>query len=250
MPGHVLLSEIHPRLAYFDPLVQAHEWFGLLDAGELASLRSDTRTGYLDAIILIHERCTERNLKLVIRDWTHIDFTPGAYPVHPALRLSQIDVLATHFDIRNIALTRNPVDSYLSLNRLSDYRGRLDVYTYLKGVRAYANCAAGTGFVRYEDLCRLPLACLEHICSRLDLHFDAGFTGKFAAYTTITGDNYTPRQQYSLTGERIADRTNAVIRPAVHRPEYAELASRLAGHPDYEFTLKTLGYDSTRDQPA
>jgi hypothetical protein len=242
MRGHVLLSEINPRWSYFDALTQAHEWFDLVSAAELAELRSG-HTGYVQAIRLIHERCAARGEKLVIRDWSHVDFTPGPYPVRPVLQLSQCQALQAHFDIKHIALVRDPIDSYLSLIRLAEYRGRLDPLTYLKGVRVFAGLAAESGYVRYEDFCEDPAHSLKTICSALNLRFDEGYAERFGDYTDITGENYRPDQKRTLTGEPVGDRTSGHIRLPPHRDEYATLARRLAGHADYEFILKTLGYD-------
>jgi hypothetical protein len=244
MPNLVLLSEIHPRHAFFDPLTQAHEWYGLLDREELAELQQNGQPAYLAGIRLIHDRCTALGKKLVIRDWTHVDFTPGPYPVHPSLQLYQANVLREHFTVRQIALVRDPLDSYLSLVQLLDYRGRLDVLTYLKGVRVFADAAAAVGFVRYEDFCADPSAVLETICSALNLDYDESYSERFVHYSGITGDSYRPEQQLTLTGERVGDRTCSSIRLPPHRSGYPELAKHLANHPDFVHILRSLGYDN------
>lgn len=139
---------------------------------------------------------------------------------------------------------RDPIDSFLSLTRLHDYRGRLDIFTYLKGVRIFADIASAIGYVRFEDLCQEPANSLEAICSVLNLGFDERFPERFLHYATITGDNYAPDQHLTLTGERIGDRTTSRIPLPPHREEYTTLSRQLAGYPDYELTRKALGYNS------
>ncbi len=242
MPGHVLLSEVHPRAAYFDPLVQAHEWFGLLTASDMEAIRQSPLEGYAEAVLLVHERCLERGQKLIIRDWTHVDFTPGPYPVKPTLRFSQVEALSEHFTVRNVALVRDPLDSYLSLIRLADYRGRLDVATYLTGFRAYAELASRTAFVRFEDFCREPQRVLKHVCDRLGLGFDASFDERFAGYANITGDHYAPDDKVTLTGDAVGERSADAIRLPPHRPEYPDLLGHVQSAPDYRRIVKVLGY--------
>ena len=73
MRGVVLLSEIHPRgLRMFDPLQQAHEWYGLLNEKDIRAARAG-QLGFRNAIALVHRCCAERGLVLVIRDWSHLD---------------------------------------------------------------------------------------------------------------------------------------------------------------------------------
>ena len=245
MPGHVLLSEVHPRAAFFDPMVQAHEWFGLLTESELKAFFAPKDKSYSDAIKFIHSRCVERGKKLIIRDWTHVDFTPGSYPVKPTLHLSQVEELSRHFNVKNIALVRHPVDSYLSLIRLADYRGRLRVSTYLKGFRAYAEIAVKTGFVRFEDFCTQPAVVLGKVCDALGLEFDPDFEKRFSGYANITGDHYTSDQKVTLTGDAVGERSSDLISLPPHRPEYRELLGHLANVPDFKRIVKLLGY---RDQ--
>ena len=113
--GNVLLSEVHPRSAHFNPLVQANQWFGLISDEELEMFKQTRAINYGLAINLIRERCEERGLKLVIRDWTHIDFMPGPYPLKPVNHLFQYDALKPYFDISHIALSRDPLDAFLSI---------------------------------------------------------------------------------------------------------------------------------------
>ena len=242
IPGNILLSEVHPRGSHYSPLIQARDWFGLITEDEYEEFLQKNQHNYLKAIQLISGRCNERGFNLIIRDWTHIDFTPGPYPVQPVYRLSQYDYLKDHFNIRHMALVRDPVDTYLSLSRLPEYRGKLSFSDYLKGYSLFANIAMETGFVRYEDFCDNPRHSLRHICNTLEVNYTDDFLNHYLSYATITGDIYAPNQQYTLTGDPIGARATQEIRKAPRRAEYSQLESQLRNNHYYKKILSDLGY--------
>ena len=72
----VLLSEIHPSgTDRFDPLDQARRWFDLVTEEEVASFQNGDGYDFPGAVRLIAERCREHNRFLVLRDWSHLDYT-------------------------------------------------------------------------------------------------------------------------------------------------------------------------------
>lgn len=249
MPGHVLLSEIHPRWAYFNPLIQANEWFKLISDEELNEIKRTRSTSHVDGIRLINQRCTETGQQLIIRDWTHVDFMPipdQVSRVSPIYRLSHHEVLKNHFDIRHIALVRHPLDSLLSLQKVPDFRGRLDASVYMAGYRRFAEIASGIGFIRYEDFCDKPAEVMERLCKILELSYHPGFLEKYQQYTKITGDIIRPGQQHTLTGEPIGERTSTIIRRPPPRTAPPELVQRLQDDRNYQETLRILGYATTK----
>lgn len=249
MPGHVLLSEIHPRWAYFNPLIQANEWFKLISDEELEGIKRKRSTSHVDGLRLIHQRCMETGQQLIIRDWTHVDFTPVpdlVSRVVPIYRLSHHEVLKNHFDIRHIALVRHPLDSLLSLQKVPDFRDRLDASIYMAGYRRFAEIASRIGFIRYEDFCDKPAEVMEKMCRILEVSYDPGFLENYQHYTKITGDIIHPGHQQTLTGDPIGSRTPShIIRRPPRRPAPAELVRRLQGDRNYRDSLEILGYPAT-----
>jgi hypothetical protein len=231
MDGIVLLSEINPGgTEYFDPLVQAHQWFALLSADDLR--RIGDRSGALafeDAITLIDERCRERGLRLVIRDWTHLDYTGVPFVRRPAYELTLARVLAARFTLNSLATVRHPIDQWLSLQRIALPGGRIPVETFLHGCRRFAREAVRMGFVRYEDFLRAPQTIMGEICARLALPFDPGFIDKWPHYSKVTGDT-----------EGLA-RTAITAPPPRNYPP--ELLARLTTNADYREILDMLGYE-------
>ena len=243
MPGNLLLSEINPRCTYFHPLKQAHDWFHLITDEELNRFVRQQRLSYLDCIKLIDERSREQGKNLIIRDWTHVDFTPGPYPVNPVYRLTQYEQLSTDFDIHHIAIVRDPIDSFLSLSRLFEYRGGgLSVHMYMTGFRKFAESVQRIGFISYEEFCERPQETMRHVCQTLQIDYDPRFIDNFSAYSTITGENYSRKQPTTLTGEPIGLR----IRRQIGRPPAREgrdsLLQQVVKNEDYMRILDLLGY--------
>ena len=62
MRNVILLSEIHPHGAqYFNALEQAHRWFNLFTASDIAMLKEHEEIDFSDAIMLIAKRCIDQN---------------------------------------------------------------------------------------------------------------------------------------------------------------------------------------------
>jgi hypothetical protein len=138
MSGVLLLSEIHPLgTARFNPLVQAQRWYGLLSSRDLAELRARQGIGFVDAIELIHQRAVDAGQRLVIRDWSHLDFTGVPFVANPAFRLLTAEALAGRFELRQICTVRHPLDQWLSLRGLAVVQGKLTLERYLalRGLR-------------------------------------------------------------------------------------------------------------------
>jgi hypothetical protein len=231
MSGIVLLSEIHPLgTQHFNPVIQAQRWFGLLSGQDLSDLRArGGRIRFVDAIGLIHQRSTEHGQQLVIRDWSHLDFTGVPFVAKPSFRLLTAEALASRFELRQVCTVRHPLDQWLSVSRLVVVQGRLPLDTFLAGYRRFAEHAARVGFMRYEDFIAKPAPFMKSLCARMHLRFDRHFAGRWYDYTTITGE---------VSGGR----GGAEIQPVPRRPVEPKLLDALAANDDYRVSLDLLGY--------
>ncbi len=263
--GNIMLSEIHPRWSYYDPLVQARDWFGLISEQERQEFLAQYGYDYIKAIQLLGSRCAERDQHLIIRDWTHVDFFAGPFPVKPAYRLSQYEVLKNYFDIRHVALIRHPVDTCLSLRKLPPYKD-ITASDFLARYRSYSAVAQQTGFVRYEDFCDNPTRVIASVCKTLDVSYSEEFLEKYKSYTTITGDVYVGDPQgdnnvqadYTTvaddsykkcgrnvqTGDEKGTRTADKIQRPPPRAELTALTAELQENPLYAKLVQELGYDN------
>ena len=230
MSGVVLLSEIHPLgTSHFNPLLQAQRWYGLLSTQDLIELKARGRIGFVDAIELIRRRAEDCNQRLVIRDWSHLDFTGVPLVAKPPHRLLTAEALGSRYQLHQVCTVRHPLDQWLSLSQLPIMRRRLSLEAYLAGYRRFAEVASAIGFQRYEDFASEPKAVMRSLCERLQLKFDRGFTDRWREYTFVTGD---------LAGSG----AGSEIRPVPRRPVAPDLVVALAGNQDYRASLDLLGY--------
>ncbi len=229
MTNIVLLSEIHPAgVKFFNPMIQAHKWYGLLTPDDIELAQSGT-LDFNASIRLIWTRCLEQNKILLIRDWSHLDYTGVPY-VKPDFSSSLVSTLQTDFNLIRFSTVRHPLDQWLSLSKKTVFSQNLGPEKFLHGASRFADEARQTGFIRYEDFTRNCDENLKTLCHALQFRFDPGYSEKWQQYTNITGD-VNP------------GRSGDVIRPLVrqnHHPAVAEKFSRL---PHYQHTINTLGYD-------
>jgi hypothetical protein len=231
MTGVLLLSEIHPLgTNQFNPLIQAQRWYGLLSSQDLHELKARGRIGFADAIDLIRRRAEDCSQRLVIRDWSHLDFTGVPFVAKPAHRLLTAEALAARFELLQICTVRHPLDQWLSLSQLAVVHGRLTLAAFLAGYRCFAEVAKSIGFQRYEDFTTGPEGVLRSLCQALQLRYDPGFSERWRDYTFVTGD---------VAGSR----GGGSIQPVPRRPVAPELLTVLAANADYQAGLELLGYE-------
>lgn len=224
----VLLSEIHPLgVRMFNPLEQAHTWYGLLTSEDMNAAESG-KLNFVEAIQLISQRCLEQGKTLVLRDWSHLDFT-GVPFVQPQFRSLLVESLRHEFTLIRHATVRHPLDQWLSLARQQTYRKQLSPFRFLKGCNEFADLAVGTGFNRYEDFTKSSSETLQSVCNALKLGFDADYAAKWQSYTNITGDVLPGR-----AGKEIATLDRQPADPAE--------VSRFRALPEYQATIEKLAY--------
>jgi hypothetical protein len=224
----ILLSEIHPLgIKKFNPVDQAVQWFQLFSEQEMKNIFTESLT-FNEIIRLINERSEQLGKKLVLRDWSHLDFTAVPFLPKASYRLLLFETLAADFDIIRIATTRHPIDQWLSLNRLAVMSGKITLQQYLHGYLRFAENAKQIGFIRYEDFTRRPDETLRQITGSLDISFDAGYKDKWLHCANITGD----------TGNRQQE-----IKPKERPPLKRNFLKKFEKNNDYRAALDILGYE-------
>lgn len=233
MQGVYLLSEIHPRsqkaFRNSDAIVQARQWFGLIDAEDMAWFKARSPIPFVDVIARINQKAEARGGRLLLRDWTHYDFTGHPFNENPSYRLRTAEVLAEKFRVVHTATVRHPIDQWLSLRRLAINDERLTIERYLEGYLRFAEKSREVGFLRYEDFTRDPDAALALLCERLETPFDPGYRERWYRYTKITGDKEGTREKRE-------------IRPLKRRAVEAGLVEAFERDPNYHEALALLGY--------
>ena len=230
MRGVVLLSEIHPKgLSKFSPLTQARKWYpGLLDEGEIGRLFA-TDPSFREVIMYINQKAQARGERLLVRDWSHLDFTGVPHVPTPSYRLATAEALAPDSRLVHAACVRHPIDQWLSVSKLTNMSDRLQMEAFMQGCRHFAEAATDIGFVRYEDFTQNPDAILRVICEKLEIDFDPSYRERWADYHNVTGDD----GRYSNSRE---------IKQIAWGEVPPELLSRLANNRDYRMVCELLGY--------
>lgn len=242
-PGLVLLSEVHPKSTFFSPIKQANDWYDLgVDLEEKTYFRDEDN--YLEAIINIYQACHAKGLNLVIRDWPHADFTYDfRHQASPEFKLTQREILSQYFQLNECVLFRDPLDSYLSLNKLIDYKDRITIESYLSGVRKFLQRTKNISIIKYDDFCHQPNRVMPQICKHLGILFDKNCLVNFKNYYNLTGDIYhSSTSGRTLTGDPIGSRnSNEVISLPVHREGYLELKKAVSNNKDYQWIRNRTG---------
>ncbi len=231
MDDVLLVSEIHPEGSrWFDPVLQCHQWFGMFDPEEIRN-GSLTNMPFLEKIARIYEKAYAQKRTLIIRDWTHLDFTAVPFVKNPTYQLTTAMVLQEWFDVLHVATVRHPIDQWLSLRNLSIMKDQLTIDDFLLGYRKFAEKACEIGFIRYEDFTLNPSQAMKTLCDQLCVAYDNGFLQKWYLYTTITGD--TNNQRVPKTS----------IEAVPRRPMEPSLKKEFEASKDYWASIEMLGYE-------
>ena len=186
-----ILSEVHPDgFATLDALAQAHHWFGLLEADDMAELAARNAVPYAEAIALIARKAAKARRPLILRDWSHLDFMPFGMGIAPSMTSRQVAVLSPGFDLLRVASVRHPLDHWLSLAAMLTAEGRppgrAELEQFLDGALGFARLAVETGFVRYEAIIADPVAGMADLCDRLQIGFNAGALAGWAGRIDVS----------------------------------------------------------------
>ncbi len=236
MRGVTMLSEVHPaNMGVTKPVRQAAEWFGLITDADLTRWKRQGQPTMLQFIAICEQRARSRGSRLVIRDWTHLDYI-GVPFVQPGMGFGFAESLGGAYGIAEAVTTRHPFDQYLSLSKMDIMRGTLTHAVYLRGCAAFAVYAARVGFLRYEDFTADPEPVLRQLCERLTIPYDPTWRERWSSYATITGDTPTMPTSRAARSEEIRTLPRAKAPDGLHES--------FLGNDDYRRACGLLGYEA------
>ncbi len=186
-----LLSEIHPSgTSRFNPLEQAHTWYGLVPHEDVHGFNEGDEAAVLDAVLLIHQRCEHTQRSLILRDWSHLDWIGIPFLNPPPRQFTWERLLANHptFAPYRCATVRHPLDHFLSLSQLSILQSTWNPSQILEGMLAFARAVQSIPWFRYETFLLEPENTLQQICEVLSVPYDSQWQSRWMHYTNITGD--------------------------------------------------------------
>lgn len=230
MDGVVLLSEIHPLgIRTFNPLVQASCWYKLISREDRSWVKS-TRPGFAEVIGLIERRCSEQGKVLILRDWSHLDYTGVPFTL-PTYKSKLAATLRDNFCLQRFSTIRHPMDQWLSLMSFPLFRSKLGAAAFIMGYVQFSGLVKETGFQKYEDLTHDPDRVMKQVCSGLDVEFDPAYSGRWKDYHNITGDNMP------------GGRGGQTIETLPRMQSDSSSQEKLIALTEYHQLLESLGYD-------
>jgi len=186
MESIMLLSEIHPDAQHalsFNALRQAQQWHHLLVQ------MNWQKTDFVDAIRHIQHAACEQGKQLILRDWSHVDYLGPPVTNEPKLKPALLQTLAAHFQLKTIQLVRHPLDTWLSLRRLTLIKKHgISFEQFLKAYRLYIENTSSMHRFVYEDFLAAPTEQLDIACQAVGLNFDQSYQDRWFEYDKITGD--------------------------------------------------------------
>lgn len=234
MDSHVLLSEIHPDAQHvlsFNALGQAQQWHNLLPELDWQ------KTPFKDAIKQLQNTAVANKRKLILRDWSHVDYLGPPVTTDPSQRPALLDTLSPYFEIKTIQLVRHPLDTWLSLRRLNLIKKHnIGIEQFLSAYRTYLDMTQANCRLIYEDFLKAPTSQLKKVCAAVGLSYDDGYQERWFDFDKITGD----------TSNRNSLREVPTIRFRPRR-DYDDIDEQwLNQHKDYCYLVSSLYPDQDK----
>jgi hypothetical protein len=171
----IVISEVNPlRSAKFSVKEQASKWYGI-------DLKRDD---YLGSVLELHEICENNNKKLIIRDWSFVNFTPSSLNNYdPSGKLSNLETLKKEVETKAFCFIRDAIDIWISRWQPPEF------FPYYKNY-LHEVLKNNIPIFKYEDFCMNPESSLKEICQNTGLNFSGNYKN-YAEYNKTTGDNTT-----------------------------------------------------------
>lgn len=226
MPNTQLLSEVEPhstiqqqRRSKFAPT----DLIGLVRNSSRGSESELESKLFLVALETLYEDCTRKGLRLILRDHAHSSYCTGpAISAAPHLRR----LLNDRHALQSIVTVRNPLDSWLSLNKngwVHFQPGSLDEYA--ARYHRFLDDHADLPTFRYEDFVSNPDQQLQEMCTALDLPYTKDYKMLFAVHQ-FSGDSGRSSDVIGSRPRREVPST--IAEEAVASTAYRGLCRRLA----------------------
>jgi len=194
LPGFVVLSETNPRSAnlfggHLNPLSQLRRWRPELTEG--MSDWDESEVGYPlrfgEMLDILAETTAEKGLRLLVRDYTYVDFigVPYVWPVPCDCSLDM--ALDGRFAMTELFLVRRPPDQLASLRIHPPFAHIITAKRLLDGYRAFLAAKPSVPIYRYEDLMAAPQVTFRRMCETLQVPFDVRGLTDFQSVKHVTG---------------------------------------------------------------
>ncbi len=224
MNNIALASEVHPYNIgknRFNPLDPLHLLFSSNMLGYDKTILDEI---FLSRISLSEKLCIRESKELVLRDHSHFDFLSKEIPTSESTSVRNI--LRKNYKLRSIITTRNPIDSFISMNRHGWNHGNLDFDAYCGRILIFLYAYRNIDVIRYEDFCKEPHAVLQRICLILNIDFNERFLSEFHT-KIVTGDSGRGNALTSIEQLPPRSRSNEMQKAICESANYREVCRKL-----------------------
>tara|TARA_B100001559_G_C16385902_1_gene568801 strand:+ start:213 stop:1010 length:798 start_codon:yes stop_codon:yes gene_type:complete len=192
-----LLSEIHPQgikvrdmmkvdTNLGDPLYQAQNWYNLFKIDDYNELVK-SQLNFLDKIKIINEKIKKQNKFLILRDWSFIDYLGKPF-IEPTNKNILLELLRKDFEIKNIFLLRDPLETFLScMKKLPFFSKNYSFDKFLDGYNSFLKDINNENVIHFENFAERPDEILNQISIIFNFKFNKDYKQKLKT-THITGD--------------------------------------------------------------
>ncbi len=234
----VLLSEIHPqglkvrdmmkvKINLGDPLYQAQNWYNLFEIDDYNHLER-SKLNFLDKIKIIYEKVTKQNKFLIIRDWSFIDYLGKPF-VKPINKNVLLEELQKDFEIKNIFLLRDPLETFLScMKKLPYFSQNYSFDEFLDGYNSYLQNINNKNVIFFEKFTETPDEILNKISAIFNFKFNENFKQKLKEIN-ITGDVAASKATEIYQSQKIASKllNNEQKKKVFQNQKYNEILRKL-----------------------
>lgn len=180
---------------------------------------------FLADLAVLRETQWKIGRSVVLRDHSHSHFLTGSeVRSQPTL----LETVASRFPTRSVVTVRNPIDSWLSMQK-QGWHETFQPSTFDEYCRRYLSFLQkfhGVPIVRYEDLVTNPEETMIAVCDHLNLAYTPNFKELLGLFK-FSGDS---------------GRTSQEIAPRSRRQISAAQQSHLSQLAEYTVVAKQLGY--------
>jgi hypothetical protein len=190
MPNTLLLSEVDPLSRMMvdleSPRFAPTDLISLVRMGDPLASDALLAEMFVAQLGTLLHRSRRGGRRLVLRGHAHSQFL---FEADPSRRPTLHALLAPHFPQLSAVTVRDPIDSYLSLEKqgwITFLPATFD--EYCRRYRLFLDAHATMPIFRYEDFVHEPRAVMKSICDALQLPFNELFLEVFDAIR-ISGDS-------------------------------------------------------------
>ena len=231
-PNVALLSEVDP----FSPLGHAQpfrptDMIGLAKVGSRAASSETQAKLFKASLEVLAQENEAEGTYLVLRDHNHGKYTFGQdIGTYPGLH----EFLSDFYDLRSAVTVRDPIDSYLSLQKNGWVHYQPATFDeYCRRMLVFLDDHASLPVIQYEDFITDPQKGGSALCQALELPFNPDFPRLLPAIS-LSGDS-------GRKGDKLE------LRP---RQEFSEDQSRdIQDSPNHAVLAKRLGYSTALAGP-